>query len=179
MPSKQAQERHALEHSQPVLPMGLDYVEGVTHDSCRHGTTRLFAVPNAACGTALTLCQPRHRHQEFPAFLRHIDGNVPSELGVHRVIDNPPTHTPPPALPRAPRPHLRLLAQSGGTLVRSRYSAGNPARLIHRRPCAGKAIQHRLEHDNRDARPFAWTATSESILAKLERLMKVINGTWH
>jgi putative transposase len=33
----------ALERSQPLLPMGLGYVEGVTHDYERHGTTTLFA----------------------------------------------------------------------------------------------------------------------------------------
>ncbi|WP_439334366.1 IS630 family transposase, partial [Xanthomonas oryzae] len=29
----------ALERTQPVLPMGLGYVEGITHDDVRHGTT--------------------------------------------------------------------------------------------------------------------------------------------
>src|SRR3989454_319040 len=32
----------ALERTQPMLPMGLSYVEGVTHDYRRHGTTTLF-----------------------------------------------------------------------------------------------------------------------------------------
>ena len=31
----------ALERTQPMLPMGLGYVEGVTHDYRRHGTTKL------------------------------------------------------------------------------------------------------------------------------------------
>jgi hypothetical protein len=31
----------ALERTQPVLPMGLGYVEGITHDYQRHGTTTL------------------------------------------------------------------------------------------------------------------------------------------
>jgi len=30
------------DRTQPVLPMGLGYVEGVTHDYVRHGTTTLF-----------------------------------------------------------------------------------------------------------------------------------------
>ena len=38
----------ALERSQPVLPMGLGYVEGVTHDYFRHGTTTLFAALDIA-----------------------------------------------------------------------------------------------------------------------------------
>jgi putative transposase len=57
----------ALNRTQPVLPMGLGYVEGVTHDYVRHGTTTLFAALDIATGTVLTECRPRHRHQEFMA----------------------------------------------------------------------------------------------------------------
>jgi putative transposase len=32
---------------------------------------------------------------------------------------------------------------------------------------------------NLHKRPFVWTATADSILAKLQRLCKVINGTLH
>jgi putative transposase len=38
----------ALERTQPLLPMGLGYVEGVTHNYVRHGTTTLFAALNLA-----------------------------------------------------------------------------------------------------------------------------------
>jgi len=31
-----------LDRTQPLLPMGLGYVEGVTHDNIRHGMTTLF-----------------------------------------------------------------------------------------------------------------------------------------
>ena len=67
----------ALERTQPVLPMGLGYVEGITHDYVRHGTTTLFAALDVANGTVLTQCKPKHRHQEFLAFLRHIEAKVP------------------------------------------------------------------------------------------------------
>jgi putative transposase len=33
----------APERTQAMLPMGFGYVQGVTHDSKRHGTTTLFA----------------------------------------------------------------------------------------------------------------------------------------
>ncbi|OLH26887.1 hypothetical protein DXO044_11350, partial [Xanthomonas oryzae pv. oryzae] len=36
-----------------------------------------------------------------------------------------------------------------------------------------------VEHYNQNPRPFKWTATADSILAKIERLCKVINGTPH
>ena len=32
---------------------------------------------------------------------------------------------------------------------------------------------------NRTSHPFAWTATADSILAKLQRLLKAISGTRH
>jgi putative transposase len=40
----------ALERTQPVLPIGLGYLEGVTHDYYRHGTTTLFAALNVLEG---------------------------------------------------------------------------------------------------------------------------------
>ena len=40
----------ALERTQSMLPMGLGYVEGVTHDYVRHGTTTLFAALDVAIG---------------------------------------------------------------------------------------------------------------------------------
>ncbi|GAB7534620.1 hypothetical protein BGC_08300 [Burkholderia sp. 3C] len=63
----------AMERIQPMLPMGLGYLEGVTHDYVRHGTTTLFAALNAATGEVIAQCKPRHRHQEFLAFLNYIE----------------------------------------------------------------------------------------------------------
>jgi len=69
----------ALERTQPMLPMGLGYVEGVTHDYRRHGTTTLFAALDTAKGTVITQCRRRHRHQEYLNFLRQIEKNVPPD----------------------------------------------------------------------------------------------------
>jgi hypothetical protein len=49
----------------PLLPLGLGYVEGVTHDYIRHGTTTLFAALDVASGQVMSHCSPRHRQQEF------------------------------------------------------------------------------------------------------------------
>ena len=49
----------ALSRTQPVLPMGLGYVEGVTHDYVRHGTTTLFA---ALATSPPTRCSPSAEH---------------------------------------------------------------------------------------------------------------------
>jgi len=81
-----------LERTQPLLPMGLGYVEGVTHDYIRHGTTTLFAALDVAMGEVLTQCRPRHRHQEFLGFLRQIERSVPEDLDLHLIVDNYCTH---------------------------------------------------------------------------------------
>src|SRR5262247_1637800 len=99
----------ALERTQPVLPMGLGYVEGVTHDYYRHGTTTLFAALNVANGEVITQCKARHRHQEFLAFLRHLDEQVPAALDLHLILDNYATHKHPKVkawLAKHPRFHL-------------------------------------------------------------------------
>ena len=47
----------ALERTQPLLPLGFGYVEGVTHDYLRHGTTTLFAALDLLDGTVLAQCR--------------------------------------------------------------------------------------------------------------------------
>ena len=49
----------ALERTQPLLPLGLGYVEGVTHGYIRHGTTTLFAALDVATGQILAQCMNR------------------------------------------------------------------------------------------------------------------------
>ena len=73
---------------QPDCRRTLAYVEGVTHDYIRHGTTTLFAALNVAAGEVITQCKPRHRHQEFLGFLRQIEKSVPGDLDIHLVVDN-------------------------------------------------------------------------------------------
>ena len=76
----------ALNRSQPMLPMGLGYVEGYTHDYVRHGAAALFAALGATTGKMIGRCTKHHRHQEFLAFLRQIDQETPPDL------DNYATH---------------------------------------------------------------------------------------
>jgi putative transposase len=78
----------ALERTQPLLPLGFGYAEGVTHDDVRHGTTTLFAALNVLDGSVIAQCKPRHRHQEFLAFLRRIEAAVPADLDIHLICDN-------------------------------------------------------------------------------------------
>jgi putative transposase len=42
-----------------------------------------------------------------------------------------------------------------------------------------KKIDHYVKNSNRQAQPFVWTATADSIFAKVERLWERISGTAH
>jgi transposase len=178
----------ALERTQPMLPMGLGYVEGVTHDYVRHGTTTLFAALNAATGEVIAQCKPRHRHQEFLAFLRHIDQVVPADLDVHLVVDNYATHKHPRVrawLARHTRYHMHFTPTYSSWLNQVERWFGLITQQAIRRGSFRNvrqliaSIERYTEQYNQHKRPFVWTATADSILQKVARLCKVISGTEH
>ena len=73
----------ALDRTQPGLPMKKGRAETMTHDYKRHGTTTMFAAMNVASGKVISLCQQRHRHQEWIKFLRLIDEATPAGKQLH------------------------------------------------------------------------------------------------
>ena len=176
----------ALERTQPMLPMGLGYVEGVTHDYVRHGTTTLFAALDIANGTVLTDCQPYHRHQEFLSFLRQIDASVPHELDIHLVMDNYASHKHERVrswVARHPRYHLHFVPTYSSWLNQvERWFAIITQRAIRRGSFKSVKdltvkIDQFVSNYNKSATPFKWVATAESILAKIDRLCRRISGT--
>jgi transposase len=178
----------ALERTQPNLPMGLGYVEGITHDYTRHGTTTLFAALDVQSGAILTQCKRRHRHQEFLAFLRHVEASVPADLDVHLVLDNYGTHKHPKVkawLARRLRYHLHFTPTYASWLNQvERWFGLITQRAIRRGSFRTvRELVQRIDtfvtRYNRTAAPFAWTATAESILNKIARIAQAINGTPH
>src|SRR5271156_3254031 len=178
----------ALDRTQPVLPMGLGYVEGVTHDYVRHGTTTLFAALDIATGTVFTECKPRHRHQEFLAFLRRLDDCIPPELDVHLIVDNYATHKHPKVrtwLAQRPRYQIHYTPTYSSWLNQvERWFALITQRAIRRGSFRSvkelvQKIDSFVQHYNRSHRPFVWTATADSILGKITRLCSRISGTRH
>ena len=178
----------ALERTQPILPMGLGYAEGVTHDYFRHGTVTLFAALDIVTGGVISQCKPRHRHQEFLSFLKHLDGNTPAAMELHLIADNYATHKHPQVkawLARHPRFHLHFTPTYSSWLNQverwfglitqqaiRRGSFRNVRQLVEK-------IEQYVAHYNEHKRPFVWTATADSILSKVERICKLINGTQH
>lgn len=178
----------ALERTQPMLPMGLGYVEGVTHDYIRHGTTTLFAALNVLDGEVLTECKPRHRHQEFLSFLRHIEDAVPADLDVHMVADNYATHKHAKVkawIAAHPRWHVHFIPTYSSWLNQvERFFAIITDKAIRRGSFKSvkelvRKIDIFVEHYNTTSKPFIWTATADSILAKIQRLCQRISRTEH
>jgi putative transposase len=178
----------ALNRTQPVLPMGLGYVEGVTHDYVRHGTTTLFAALDVATGAVFTECKPRHRHQEFLSFLRRLDECIPAELDVHLIVDNYGTHKHSKVrtwLAQRPRYQIHYTPTYSSWLNQvERWFSLISQRAIRRgsfrsvKELVAK-IDAFVQHYNRSHRPFVWTATADSILGKITRLCSRISGTSH
>jgi len=178
----------ALERTQPVLPMGLGYVEGITHDYMRHGTTTLFAALDLANGEVIGQCKARHRHQEFISFLNHVDANVPANLDVHLILDNYGTHKHAKVrawLARRPRYHLHFTPTYASWINQvERWFSIISQRAIRRGSFRNvrelkQRIEQFIEHYNHGPRPFKWTATADSILTKVTRISKLISGTPH
>jgi len=178
----------ALNRTQPVLPMGLGYLQGVTHDYVRHGTTTLFAALDVATGTVLTECKPRHRHQEFLGFLQRIEQAVPAALDVHLIVDNYATHKHAKVrlwLAARPRFHIHYTPTYSSWLNQVERWFGLITQQAIRRG-SFKSVKDLIakinlftQQYNRKSKPFAWTATADSILNKLTRLCERISGTLH
>lgn len=178
----------ALKRTQPMLPMGLGYLEGVTHDYRRHGTTTLFAALDTAKGTVMTQCRRRHRHQEYLDFLRQIDQSVPPELDVHVVVDNYATHKHPRVkrwLAARSRFHVHFTPTYASWLNQVEICFNRITQRAIRRGTFRSVkelvtkIDQFVHSDNQNARPFVWTATADSIFAKIQRLCERISGTEH
>ena len=178
----------ALERTQPMLPMGLGYVEGVTHDYRRHGTTTLFAALDTANGKVLAQCRKRHRHQEYLDFLREIDENVPKNLEVHIIVDNYATHKHPRVqrwLAARPRFHVHFTPTYASWLNQVELWFNRITQQAIRRGTFRSVkelvekIDDYVQNSNKHAQPFVWTATADSIFAKVERLCERISGTPH
>jgi len=178
----------ALDRTQPLLPLGLGYAEGVTHDYVRHGTTTLFAALDIATGNVITQCKRRHRHQEFLRFLRHIEANVPDDLDIHLVIDNYATHKHAKVrrwLAARPRYHVHYTPTYSSWLnqveiwfniITQRAIRRGTFRSVKQ---LTEKIRTFVEQYNAKAQPFAWVATADSILEKIARLCSRISGTQH
>jgi transposase len=175
----------ALDRTVPILPMQEGRIERRSHDYYRHGTSTLFAALDIATGQVTAALKPRHRHQEFLAFLKQIertyrhvfdDQGAPVEL--HLVMDNYAAHK-----------HTNVRA----------WLEANPRFVVHFTPTHASwmnlvevwfgiierqairrgvftsvkdlntKIRAFIDGWNDRSHPFVWTKTAEDILKKANR----------
>jgi transposase len=169
----------ALDRTQPGLPIKPGRCGTMTHDYKRHGTTTLFAALNVLDGSVIGRCMQRHRNEEFIRFLNAIERAVPADKRIEAVVDNYATHKHPKVrdwLARHPRWTFHFTPTAGSWLnaVETFFSALTRKRIrrgsFHSIVDLQAAIKRYLAEHNAEPKPFVWTASAASILAKLGRL---------
>jgi transposase len=167
----------ALDRTAPVLPLRLGMPEKQTHDYVRHGTTTLFAALEVATGRVTDACYPRHRHDEFLRFLKHVAKAYPRRK-LHIVCDNYATHKHPTVtawLARNPRITLHFTPTSGSWLNMVEIFFGIITRQAIRRGTFTSvkdlitAIETYIDGWNERCTPFVWTKAADDVIKKATR----------
>jgi transposase/transposase-like protein len=175
----------ALDRTAPMLPLQPGLPERRTHDYRRHGTTTLFAALDVATGKVTSACKPRHRHQEFLAFLKQVTRAYP-QRELHLVMDNYAAHKRVEVrdwLADNPRVHVHFTPTSGSwlNLVEVWFSIIE-RQAIHRGTFGSVKdlnvkIRAFVDGWNDRCHPFTWTKTPDEILTKANR--KKTSATRH
>lgn len=173
----------ALQRTQPGLPLKKGRCGTMTHDYKKHGTTTLFAALDVLAGKVIGDCYKRHRHQEFLRFLRRINREFSGKAPLHLVMDNYGAHGTPEVkdwLNRNPRFTVHYIPTSSSWLnLIERWFGELTSKRIRRDSFLSvddliAAINEFLAAWNEKPRPFVWTATVESIVAKLARCRQTL-----
>jgi transposase len=168
----------ALDRTQPGLPMKKGRSGTMTHDYKRNGTATLFAALDTLQGAVISMCDDRHRHQEWLKFLRAIDYVVPEDKQIHMIVDNYATHKHPKVqrwLARHSRFHmhftptgcswLNMVERFFRDLTENRLRRGAFRSVEQLITAIGEYVDCHNEHP----KPFIWTAKAADILEKVKR----------
>ncbi len=178
----------ALERTQPGLPLGVGHIRTKTHDYIRHGTVTLFAALSYLDGKIFAQTAPRHTHQQWLAFLKHLDKQMPADLALHLIIDNYSTHK-----------HAKVKSWIAWRNARQRRAHANERIVLHFTPTSSswmnlverffrdltedavregsftsvaklvQAIEAYLADRNLAPKRYVWKAKGHDILVKINR----------
>ena len=178
----------ALNRTAPVFPMLPGTPARASHDYVRHGTSSLYAALDLATGKVIGSLHCRHRSQEFLAFLKKIDAEVPADLDCHVVLDNASTHKTPAVkrwLTTHPRFVLHFTPTSSSwrnlverwfselTTKKLRRGTHTPVRQLN------ADIRTWIQTWNDNPRPYVWTKTADQILESVANYCRRINDSRH
>jgi len=173
----------ALDRTQPGLPLKRGRAGTMTHDYKRNGTATLFAALNTLDGKVISLCQERHRHQEWVRFLRLVNDATPEHKQLHLIVDNYATHKHPAVqrwLKRHRRFHVHFTPTSASWLnMVERFFRDLTVNRLRRGVFRDvmelvNAIDDYVDHHNEKPKPFIWTASANDILEKVKRARKTL-----
>jgi transposase len=175
----------ALDRTQPGLPLKRGRGETMTHDYKRNGTATLFAALNTATGKVVSLCQERHRHQEWLKFLRLVNDATPAGKELHIIADNYATHKHLKVqrwLARHPRFHMHFTPTSASWLnMVERFFRDLTEHRLRRGVFRDveeliTTIDSYVDHHNERPKPFIWTAKASDILEKVKRARAALDN---
>jgi transposase len=175
----------ALDRTQPGLPLKKGRCGTMTHDYKRNGTATLFAAMNTHDGTVISMCEDRHRHQEWLKFLRVIEQVTPAGKQIHLIADNYATHKHPKVqgwLSRHPRFHVYFTPTSSSWLnMVERFFRDLTVKRIRRGVFRDveeliTAIGDYIDKHNDNPKPFVWTAKASDILEKVKRARTTLDN---
>lgn len=177
----------ALDRTQPGLPIKKGRCGTMTHDYKRNGTATLFAAMNTFDGTVISMCDDRHRHQEWLKFLRVIDEVTSPKKDLYLIVDNYATHKHPKVkrwLNRHPRFHIHFTPTSSSwlnmverffrDLTQNRLRRG----VFHDAEELIMAIGEYIDKHNQSPKPFVWTAKASDILEKVKRARRTLDNRY-
>ena len=178
----------ALNRTAPVFPMLPGTPARASHDYVRHGTSSLYAALDLSTGKVIGSLHARHRSQEFLAFLKKIDAEVPADLDCHVVLDNASTHKTPAVkrwLTSHPRFVLHFIPTSSSwlNLVERWFSELTTKKLRRGTHTSVRQlnadIRTWIDTWNDNPRPYVWTKTADQILASIGNYCTRINNSGH
>ena len=182
----------ALNRTAPVFPMLPGTPARASHDYVRHGTSSLYAALDLSTGKVIGSLHARHRSQEFLAFLKKIDAEVPADLDCHVVLDNASTHKTP-AVKRWLTSHprfvlhftptssswLNLVERWFSELTTKKLRRGTHTSVRQLNADIRTWIDTWIDTWNDNPRPYVWTKTADQILASIGNYCTRINNSGH
>ena len=175
----------ALDRTQPGLPLKKGRAGTMTHDYKRNGTATLFAALNTLDGSVISMCDDRHRHQEWLRFLRVIDAVTPADKDLHIILDNYATHKHPKVqrwLARHPRFHLHFTPTSCSWLnMVERFFRDLTQNALRRGVFRDveeliTAIGSYIDKHNKNPKAFIWTKKAADILESVTRARRAADN---
>jgi transposase len=175
----------ALDRTQPGLPLKKGRGQTMTHDYKRNGTATLFAALNTLDGSVISICQERHRHQEWLKFLRLLNDATPDDKQLHLIVDNYATHKHPKVkrwLARHRSFHIHFTPTSASWLnMVERFFRDLTEHRLRRGVFRDveeliMAIDQYVDRHNEQPKPFIWTARASDILEKVKRARIKLNN---